>query len=244
MNFSPMVSPLPVSLPLFRSKAWEIAGKMKEYSPVQLIRLLKVNPDLALSTAERFASFQKDPLEIATKPAIFAYNGDAYRGLEAETMTQETLHFAQEHLRILSAMYGILRPFDAIQPYRLEMETALHINGKKNLCEFWNKTITDTLRKYLSEEGKSVLINLASQEYYSTFTHEKINARVITPVFKEYRDGTYKILSSYAKFSRGRMTRFILEHKIINPEELKLFDLDGYAFDANLSDESQWVFTR
>jgi len=244
MNFSPLVSPVRTSTPVFTEEAWEIAGKMKNYSPVQLTRLLGVNTDLALSTAERFASFQKKPLEIVTKPAIFAYNGDAYRGLDPETMSSESLAFAQEHVRILSALYGVLKPLDAIQPYRLEMNTTLHVNKSKNLYDFWQIKISDVLAKELTADPVPVLINLASQEYFSAINTEALGVRIITPVFKEYRDGNYKTLPMCAKLARGKMTRYILEKQINNPEDMKLFDLEGYAYDNNLSNEDIWVFTR
>ncbi len=244
MNFSPVVSPVPLTTPLFIAEAWLIAEKMKEYSPGQLTRLLKINPDLALSTAERFASFQKEPLDIATKPAIFAYKGDAYKGLDPGSSDTASLSFAQDHLRILSALYGILRPFDAIQPYRLEMGIVLRVNHAANLYELWRNKITQALASELTKEQNPILVNLASIEYFSSIVPEDIEARTITPVFKEFRNGTYKILSMFAKFVRGRMARFIMKNKITNPEDIKLFDLEGYAYDANLSGENRWIFTR
>ncbi len=244
MNFKPLTSVKSLSVPVFAKEAWEIANKMKDYSPVQLTRLLGVNSDLALSTAERFASFREDPFDLTTKPAVFAYSGDAYRGLDSESLSPESLAFSQEHLRILSALYGVLRPLDAIQPYRLEMGTTLHVNKSKNLYNFWQKKISDVLAKDLTADPVPVLINLASQEYFSAINTKALGVRIITPVFKEYRDGNYKILSMYAKYARGKMTRYILEKQINNPEELKGFDLEGYAYDDNLSNENNWVFTR
>ncbi len=244
MDFMPLTSQVAATSPLFEDEALEIAGKMKEYSPVQLTRLLKINPDLALLTAERFASFQKEPLDIAVKPAIFAYNGDAYRGLDAETLSPEALSFAGDHLRIFSALYGMLRPLDNIQPYRLEMAITLHVNRAKNLYEFWKDKINGFLAKELASDPVPVLINLASQEYFATIDPDILGARIITPVFREYRDGIYKTLSMYTKYARGLMTRYIMEEQLNDPEELKLFDLEGYAFDDNLSEDDRWVFTR
>ena len=244
MNFMPLTSQVAATSPLFEEEALEIAGKMKEYSPVQLTRLLKINPDLALLTAERFASFQKEPLDIAVKPAIFAYNGDAYRGLDAETLSPEALSFARDHLRIFSALYGVLRPLDNIQPYRLEMTITLHVNKTKNLYEFWKDKINGLLAKELTSDPVPVLINLASQEYFSAIDTTTLEHRIITPVFMEYRDGVYKTISIYAKYTRGLMTRYIMDKQLNDPEELKLFDLEGYAFDDNLSENDRWVFTR
>ncbi len=244
MNLKPLSSSVVMTEPVFGKEAWLIAEKMREYSPVQLTSLLGINSDLALSTAERFASFQENPLEISTKPAVFVYSGDAYRGLDAVTLPPESLAYARGHLRILSALYGLLRPLDAIQPYRLEMATKLHINHTKNLYEFWQDHITGFLNKELKKDPDPVLVNLASREYFSAIDTENLKARIITPVFKEYRDGNYRVLSMYAKYARGRMTRFIIENRLSNPEEIKTFDLDGYAYDDNLSGENQWVFTR
>ncbi|MCD6200679.1 MAG: peroxide stress protein YaaA [Bacteroidales bacterium] len=244
MNFKPLTNIKNLSVPVFAMEAWEIANKMKGYSPGQLTRLLGVNADLALSTAERFASFREDPLDLTTKPAIFAYSGDVYRGLDSDTLPPASLAFSQEHVRILSALYGVLKPLDAIQPYRLEMNTTLHVNKSKNLYGFWQIKISDVLAKELAADPVPVLINLASQEYFSAINTEILGVRIITPVFKEYRDENYKTLPMYAKLARGKMTRYILEKQINNPEDLKLFDLEGYAYDDNLSNEDIWVFTR
>ena len=233
-----------MSEPAFRKEAWQIARKMKEYNPFELAGLLHINPDLSIATAEKFASFQHDPPDFIVRPAIMAYKGDAYRGLDAGTFSSEDLLFAQDHLRILSALYGMLRPLDRMQAYRLEMGLPLRIGNRKNLYEFWKNKINACLKKEFSHNRPPLLINLASQEYFSVIDTEKLRIRVITPVFREYRDGTYKTLSMYAKYARGKMTRFIITHRISDPEEIKLFDEEGYAFDANLSEGDRWVFTR
>ncbi len=230
--------------PFFVKEAWQIAKKMKGYSPVELSQLLRVNPELSFSTAERFASFRRDPLDFAVRPAILAYQGDVYRGLEAESFDQEDHLFAQDHLAILSALYGLLRPLDKVQAYRLEMGIPLQVNGKKSLYNFWKDKITRRLKEILAHHKIPLLVNLASQEYASAVDTEKLGVRVITPVFKEYRNGLFRIISTYAKVARGRMARFIIERRIDDPEELKLFDLEGYAYDANLSSGDTWVFTR
>jgi cytoplasmic iron level regulating protein YaaA (DUF328/UPF0246 family) len=230
--------------PVFSGDAWKIAKKMKEYSPLELSGLLHISPDLAMATAEKFASFRRQQLDFARRPALIAYRGDAYRGLDAATMQPADLLHAQDHLRILSALYGLLRPLDLIQAYRLEMAVPLQVGGKKNLYVYWKEKLTKKLKEELAQDEVPVLINLASVEYFSVIDTEKLDVRIITPLFKEYRSGTYKILPTHAKFARGRMTRFILNRRITDPEEIKLFDLDGYAYDDNLSEGNHWVFTR
>ncbi len=252
MDFSSALPPffldhdtgIPLSDPVFGKEAWHIARKMKGFSPLELAGLLHINPDLSISTAEKFASFLPHPPDFSVRPAILAYKGDAYRGLDAITMSKETFLFAQDHLRILSALYGILRPLDRIQAYRLEMALPLRIGSRKDLYAFWQKKINVCLRKELSRSQNPLIINLASREYFSVIDTKKLGVRVITPVFQEYRDGTYKILSMYAKVARGKMTRFILDRQPADPEELKLFDEEGYAFDASRSEGDRWVFTR
>jgi cytoplasmic iron level regulating protein YaaA (DUF328/UPF0246 family) len=230
--------------PAFAGDAWKIALKMKEYSPLELSGLLHINPNLAMGTAEKFASFRRQQLDFAKRPALMAYKGDAYRGLDTTTMQPGDLLYSQDHLRILSALYGLLRPLDLIQAYRLEIALPLQVDGKKNLHDYWKEKITKKLQEELAKEEVPLLINLASLEYFSAVNTEKLKVRIITPVFKEYRNGAYKILSTHAKFARGRMSRFILDRRITDPEQIKLFDLDGYAYDANLSTGDRWVFTR
>ncbi len=233
-----------LSEPVFSADAWQVARKMKEFSPLELGELLKINTSLSIATAEKFASFRHHPMDIIVRPAILAYNGDAYRGLDASSMSREDLLYAQDHLRILSAVYGLLRPLDRIQAYRLEMSARLQVNGEISLYEYWTRNITRKLKEDLARDDVPIVINLASLEYFSAVDSRQLGARIITPVFKEYRNGTYKILSTHAKFARGRMSRFILNRRIPDPEEIKLFDLDGYAYDANLSTGDRWVFTR
>ncbi|NOY37676.1 MAG: peroxide stress protein YaaA [Chlorobi bacterium] len=230
--------------PAFIEKANRLAAFMKQYSPKQLETRLKINPQLALKAAACFASWQDNPLPAAVKPALLAYNGDAYSGLSAITLSQDAWEYSKNHLRILSVMYGILRPCDNIQAYRLEMGTGIKPSGVKNLYEYWQENVTSAIRNQLADIRSNVIINLASEEYFKTVDIAKLNSRVIRPVFKEFREGEYKSLVMYIKFARGRLTRFILENRLSDPEEIKTFDWEGYGFDANLSDENRWVFTR
>jgi cytoplasmic iron level regulating protein YaaA (DUF328/UPF0246 family) len=176
--------------------------------------------------------------------AIFMFNGHVYQNLNAETLSESDLEFAQEHLRILSGLYGILRPLDLIQAYRLEMGTKLTNQRGENLYEFWNTKINEHINKELQKHKNKTLVNLASQEYFKAIQPESINEKIITPVFKEKKGKQYKTIAIYAKKARGEMTRFIIEDKIEDPEALKTFEKDGYVFNEYLSSDTEWVFTR
>src|SRR5690606_7079243 len=182
--------------------------------------------------------------EVSTtvRQAVFAFNGDVYTGLDAYSLSSEKVDYLQNHLRILSGLYGYLKPLDLIEPYRLEMGTKLPINDKKNLYDFWKETLTDSLNKELKKN--CVLINLASNEYFSAIDKKTIKATIITPEFKDYKDGKLKMISFFAKKARGLMVRYMAENNITNVEDIKQFNVDGYGFDANLSTENKWVFTR
>lgn len=232
------------SMPEYFNEANILASMMKQYSPRQLEKRLNINPQIALTAATYFAAWQEDPLPLSLIPALLAFNGDAYRGLNALTLSEEARQYATEHLRILSAMYGMLRPFDLIQPYRLDMENPVKPEGSKNLTEFWKDKITQSIQNHLKKSGSDILVNLASEEYFKAVDTEKLDARIIQPVFRELRDGTYKTMSMYLKFARGRMTRFILENNLKDPEDIKTFDWEGYEYHEQLSDETHWVFTR
>jgi cytoplasmic iron level regulating protein YaaA (DUF328/UPF0246 family) len=176
------------------------------------------------------------------RPAVYAFDGDVYTGLDAYTIPLEKLDVLQNKLRILSGLYGVLKPLDLMQPYRLEMSTSLPIGTKKNLYEFWKKKVTQTLNDELQEN--ELLINLASNEYFSTVDTKTLKVPVITPEFKDYKDGKLKIISFFAKKARGSMVRFIIDTNAETMEDLKQFNYDGYAFDANLSKGTNLVFTR
>ena len=172
------------------------------------------------------------------------FNGDVYEGIAAETLKPEQIQYLQQHVRLLSGLYGVLRPLDLMQPYRLEMGTAFANTRGKNLYEFWGDIITDLLNDTLGQAGSDILVNLASQEYFKSVNTKKLKARLITPVFKDEKNGKYKIISFYAKRARGLMVRYAAEHNITNPEMLKNFDYEGYAYNAAASNESEWVFMR
>lgn len=232
------------SMPEYGDEAKKIASVLASYSPQDLKSLLGVSAKLAYESYEKFQQWEFSSDMSRSKQAILSYQGDVYNGLRADELDHASLEWAQEHLRILSGLYGVLRPLDLIMPYRLEFATKLNIEGYKELYSFWYEHIDRSLHSLKRSEGSGVLINLASAEYFKSFDATKLGFDVITPVFKEYRNGEYKFLSMYGKKARGMMSRYIIENKLSDPEQIKLFDSDGYLFNAPLSKDKQWVFTR
>jgi cytoplasmic iron level regulating protein YaaA (DUF328/UPF0246 family) len=232
------------SAPDFQADAVELAGVARDLTVGELQKLMSLSDKLARLNADRFADFQADPSPAATKPAAFLFDGDTYSGLEAPTLDEDALRWAQDHLRILSGLYGLLRPLDAIQPYRLEMGSKLANARGKSLYDYWG----DRLAKALNEAGEAaaseVLVNCASGEYFGAVDQKALKLRVITPVFMEERNGTAKIVSFYAKKARGAMARFICENRLTDPEALKAFDTGGYRFSADMSEGARLVFRR
>lgn len=232
------------SAPEFGSQAARIAADLKKMSAEDLRKLMKISGKLAYENFERYQQWGIEAGIPEAKQAILAYQGDAYRGLDAGSLSREDLLWSQEHLRILSGLYGILRPLDLIMPYRLEFATKFEAGQYKDLYSFWNKEINRSLRDLENTEGSHILVNLASAEYYRAIDLASTTFSVITPVFKEFRDGEYRFFSMFGKRARGLMTRYIIERRISDPEEMKLFDMEGYAFSEPLSSEREWVFTR
>lgn len=226
----------------FLKEAELLAGKMKKMSAKKIGELMHISADLAELNYQRFQQWTPPLEEDETCiPAVFAFTGEVFRGLDVATFSQEELLFAQNNLRILSGLYGILRPLDLMKPYRLEMGTKWNVTPKtKNLYAFWGSKIANNLNEVESD----YIINLASTEYFKAVDLKKLKAKVITPIFKEFKNGEYKIVMTYAKHARGTMARFILKNGIQNPAEIKLFQVDGYEFAANLSTETDWVFIR
>ncbi len=217
---------------------------LKQKSIEDLIKLLNISYGLAEMNLERFRQWQPPFTPENAKQAILAFNGDVYEGLKATDFSSEDFDFAQDHLRILSGLYGVLRPLDLIQPYRLPMGTKLVNPRGKNLYMFWGDIITEALNAALEKINSQYLINLASNEYFKAVNPEKLNARIITPVFKENKNGTLRVISFYAKKARGLMSRFVIKNKITSPEDLKNFDLDRYKFSPEQSSETRLVFVR
>jgi len=232
------------TMPAFQNQANTLAGHARQLSLAKLKSLMDLSDDLARLNRDRFRGFQPESTLNNAKPAVFAFAGDTYAGLEARSLDAETLAYAQDHLRILSGLYGVLRPMDAIQPYRLEMGSRLKTRRGKSLYEFWRDLPARALNDAAEAAGSNVLINCASQEYFGAVDLGVLKPRVITPVFMEIRNGTPKIVSFFAKKARGSMARFIVERRITDPAGLLDFDLGGYCHDPASSTENRPVFLR
>ena len=240
-------APAPVkefTQPDLLAEAEILMRQLRELAPQQIAELMHVSDKIALLNAERNAEWHTPFTPDNAKQAVFMFNGDVYEGITADTLKPEQIQYLQQHVRLLSGLYGILRPLDLMQPYRLEMGTAFANTRGKNLYEFWGDIITGLLNDTLAQAGSDILINLASQEYFKSVNTQKLKARLITPVFKDEKNGKYKIISFYAKRARGLMVRYAAEHNITDPEMLKNFDYEGYSFNAAASNESEWVFMR
>ena len=230
------------TLPAFADRAAQLIGVLRDLSPGQVGDLMHISDQLAVLNVARYASWTLDHRD--GHQAVMAFNGDVYAGLDARTLDAGALAFTQRHVRILSGLYGLLRPLDLIHPYRLEMGTKLANPGGKDLYTFWGETITRALNAELAEAGSTALVNLASEEYFRSVKTRLLDLPVITPVFEDWKNGKYKIISFFAKRARGMMARYAVENGITDPEQLKRFDVDGYAFVAGESTERTWVFRR
>ena len=232
------------SQPIFLEASKYLANILKKASVKDLTKLMAVSEKIAALNVHRYQSFTT-PFTLANaKQAGFAFKGDVYRGLDIESFDARDLNFAQKHLRILSGLYGILKPLDLIQAYRLEMGTRLKIDNNKNLYEFWGDKITDLINQDLENQKSKAVINLASQEYFRAVITSKLNGKLYHIHFKENRNGQYKIISFSAKKARGMMCHYIVKNRIKSPAHLMGFDYDGYLFNEELSDKQSFVFTR
>ena len=243
LDFSPVTAPNP-SQPQMLDHAAELLESLKALSPQDVCGLMGLSDSLGALNYERFQAWQRPFTADNAKPAVLAFKGDVYQGLDAETMTDDQLTWAQDHLRILSGLYGLLRPMDLMQPYRLEMGTKFANQRGKDLYAFWGSIITDEINKLLATSSSPVLVNLASNEYFKSIQHKDISGRIITPVFMDKKDDKYKIISFYAKKARGLMSVYIIKNKISAVEGIKQFDSDGYSYNAAMSEGDSWVFTR
>lgn len=232
------------TLPKFQKEALKLIDVLKEHSEPEIKKLMSISDQLAHINVERYNSFSKKKDPKHARHAIFAFQGDVYQGLEAESFSNEELQYSQSHFRILSGLYGLIRPLDLIQPYRLEMGTKLRINGSKNLYEYWGDKISNQLNKDLKQQGDNLLINLASVEYFKSVDRKKLKARVIDVDFKDFSNGQYKVISFFAKKARGMMSRFIIKNQPTNIDDLKAFDYDGYCFDVPNSTDELLAFKR
>jgi cytoplasmic iron level regulating protein YaaA (DUF328/UPF0246 family) len=230
--------------PDFLNEAEELINELKDLAPQDISKLMKISDKLGVLNYDRYQQWQRPMQAPEAKQAMLAFNGDVYSGLEAESFNDKELAFAQNHLRILSGLYGLLRPLDLMAPYRLEMGTKFANNRGKDLYAFWGETITDAVNGQLQALGTDVLVNLASNEYFKSVKPKSLNAEVITPVFKDKKGDQYKVISFYAKKARGLMCHYVIKNQITDVAQLKQFDLAGYGYNEAMSSAKEWVFTR
>ncbi len=228
----------------FMTQSKRLHRQLKKLKPSYLQDMMNISPNLAQLNRDRFQLWHPDFTPDNAKQAILAFDGDVYNGMNPSTFTADNFSYAQAHLRILSGLYGLLRPLDLIQAYRLEMGIKFSTDKWKDLYDFWGDTITKAVNKTLKEQGDDVLINLASNEYFKSINKKKLKARIVTPVFKDEKNGEFKMISFFAKKARGMMSAFIIKNQISDPEQLKVFDSDGYYYNEDLSSADQFVFTR
>jgi len=242
LNMEP--ADVPATAPAFQKDALRLSKTARNLTLKSLKDLMHISDDLARLNRDRFRAFAADPEAQATKPAALAFNGDTYQGLEARTLSEDDLAWAQDHLRILSGLYGLLRPLDAIQPYRLEMGSRLKTRRGKTLYDYWGDTIAHALNTQAAAVGADTLINCASQEYFGAADRKALKLRVITPVFMDIKDDKPRIVSFFAKRARGAMARFVVENRLTEPEGIKGFATGGYGYEPDLSEGDKWVFVR
>ncbi|MCZ8089865.1 peroxide stress protein YaaA [Flavobacterium sp.] len=242
LNFEKALPTARFSEPRFLKEATTIQKTLKKIKPKQLMELMAISDKLAELNWQRNQDWETPFTTENARPAVYAFDGDVYQGLDVYTLPEDKLDGLQDKLRILSGLYGLLQPLDLMQPYRLEMGTLLPIGKNKNLYEFWKKTITKQLNTELQKD--ELFINLASTEYFSAVDVKTLKVPVITPEFKDYKDGKLKMISFFAKKARGLMVRYIIDTNAETIDDLKAFNYEGYAFDANLSSGNKLVFTR
>jgi uncharacterized protein len=241
---TPAPADLPHTKPLFVSQAAQLIDILAQKSPQQIAELMDLSDALSSLNVARYQAWRPRFTAHNSKQAVLAFNGDVYDGLSAKTLPVDALEWAQQHVRMLSGLYGVLRPLDWMQPYRLEMGTALPTPLGRNLYQFWGAQLAQHLQKKLNQQAKPVLVNLASQEYFKAVDLKHIKALVIECVFQEHKAGGYKVISFMAKRARGLMTRFAIEQRIESPQDLRAFNTDGYAFAKAESTPSRFVFRR
>lgn len=221
-----------------------LVQKLRKFSAADISKLMKASEKLAKLNVDRYANWQTHLKGPNAKQALLAFKGDIYSGMDVENYKIKDFEFAQKHLRILSGLYGILRPLDLIQPYRLEMATKLATTRGKNLYHFWGTKINASARALLKREKSGILVNLCSAEYFKVIKSDLLDVKVITPVFKEFKDGSYRFVTIYAKKARGLMCNFIIRNHLNLIDEMKRFSVAGYKFNEHLSSDVEWVFTR
>ncbi len=230
------------STPDFLDHSAQLIERIRQFSPAEVGSLMGISDALSALNVARYASWT--PQLDDARQAIMAFNGDVYAGFEARSLQPAQLDYAQSRVRILSGLYGLLRPLDLIHPHRLEMGTRLSTARGKDLYAFWGDTITNGLNRTVKEQGAKVLVNLASEEYFKSVKPRQLDVPVIAPVFEDWKNGKYKIISFYAKRARGMLARYAAVNQIRDPQQLKQFDVDGYAYVPEASNDTNWVFRR
>lgn len=244
LDFDTPDASVKTSRPRMLNASQELVEELRAYSGKDLQKLMGISEKLGELNAERYLQWHVPFNKNNAKSALFAFKGDVYLGLDAQQFDLPDLEFAQQHLRILSGLYGLLRPLDLIQPYRLEMGTSLATSLGSNLYQFWGERLTKAVTKDLKALQGETLVNLASNEYFSVLKNVSVSANVVTPIFKDYKNGKYKVISFFAKKARGILTAHIIKNRITNIDDIKKARLDGYRFSAQESDDKQWVFLR
>lgn len=236
--------PTETTQPDFQEDAVRLAKTARNLTLGDLKKLMSLSDDLAKLNRDRFRAFEAEPTADQTRPAVHAFAGDTYIGLEAKTLDADEMAWAQDHLRILSGLYGVLRPLDDIQPYRLEMGSRLKTRRGNNLYDYWRDGPAKALNAQAETLGTETLVNCASQEYFGAVDLKRLKLRVITPSFMELKDGRPKIVSFFAKKARGAMARYIIQNRLTAAEDIKSFDVGGYRFEPDLTEGDKWVFLR
>lgn len=232
------------STPSYTKHAQQLIQRLKKLSPLELQKLMGISADLAKLNHERYVAWSKKHDLKMSKQALFAFTGEVYSGLNATSFSESELVYAQDHLRILSGLYGVLKPLDLIHPYRLEMGTKLKVESYTNLYSFWGDVVVNDINKLMKKNKYEVLVNLASNEYFKVVNQKKLKAKVVTPIFKDFNHGSYKTVMVYAKKARGAMAAFIIKNQLTNKEDLIAFDTDGYVYNKEASTENEFVFYR
>jgi cytoplasmic iron level regulating protein YaaA (DUF328/UPF0246 family) len=244
LDFDRVDIPVSTTLPDFVKETSELITDLKKFSVQEISELMSLSDKLAALNVARYSTWSKKFTDENSKAAILAFNGDVYEGLNASGFNKKQMTFAQNHVRILSGLYGVLRPFDLMQAYRLEMGTSLATKKGKDLYAFWGDKITKKIQEELAIDKKPALLNLASDEYFKVIHAKALDFPIISPVFQDEKDGNFKIISFYAKKARGLMARYVIENSIHNPKDLEGFDVDGYFFVPKLSKPEKPVFQR
>jgi cytoplasmic iron level regulating protein YaaA (DUF328/UPF0246 family) len=240
-------SPLPTdkySQPELLEHSKVLIEHCKKLTPAEISTLMGISDKLAGLNSARFGEWSMPFTLENARPAVLAFNGDVYTGLDAKTFSEGDFEFAQKHMRILSGLYGLLKPLDLMQAYRLEMGSRLANDRGTNLYQFWGDIITDNVNEALAQQGDKTLVNLASNEYFKSVKKKNLKGEIITPAFKDWKNGQFKMISFFAKKARGLMARYIIENRLTDIEQLKSFDIAGYQFSEDLSQGNDWVFTR